>query len=250
MAYYGRPWEDVTVDTSTAQGVANASDYGSPTWNQPTDATDVVTDWELLTKEQRASVTQAALAIDYRGTGRALWERAVAVSARTVAQGDNYRTPWDIINSQAPGSDGGSSGSSSSGSSGSSGSRSSGGSSSGGGYAGPQTSTSRQFADRASLTDLADQVAMEFLGRGVTKEEMDRIEKRVKIYEQNHPDVTVSQGGVGVSNSAGTQGASAAGRQDVIERIIAKNPEYGDYQKATTLMGMFNNALEERLQRG
>ena len=245
MAYYGRPWEDVTVDTSTAQGVANASDYGSPTWNQPTDATDVVTDWELLTKEQRASVTRVAEAIDYRGTGRKLWERAVAASARTVAQGDNYRTPWDIINAQGPGTD-----EDPSSSNGPSGSRPSGGSSGGGGYTGPQTSTSRQFADRASLTDLADQVAMEFLGRGVTKEEMDRIEKRVKIYEQNHPDVTVSQGGVGVSDSRGTQGASAAGRQDVIERIIAKNPEYGDYQKATTLMDMFNNALSERLQRG
>lgn len=241
-AYFPRNPNEVNVNTSSLQGIAGASNYGSATWNKEQSQTDTNLEWDSLSDSYQASVLQLAKSRGGR-SGSALWEKAVAISEKSVREG-NPRTPFDVLNDMAGNAAG-------SGSSGSGGSGGSGGSSGGGGgYSGPSTSTNRTYVDRASLTDLADQISMEMLGRAVTKEEMDRIEKRVKVYERNHPDVSVSQSGVGTSASSRYDGASAAGRQDVIERIVSKNPEYGDYQKATTMMDWFDNALSERMQNG
>jgi hypothetical protein len=91
---------------------------------------------------------------------------------------------------------------------------------------------------------------MEFLGRGVTQDEMRKILARVRMYENNNPSVSSGQAGAGVSVSRSQGGATNAGRQQVIEKILAKNPGFGDYQKATTMMDWFNSALQERLQNG
>ena len=116
------------------------------------------------------------------------------------------------------------------------------------GTGGPQTSVSYQNADAFSVRDIADQVSMEMLGRGVTQQEMERILKRVRKYEARNPSVTTGQATPGGSVSQSKGGVSSAGYQEVIERMIAKNPEFGDYQSATTVMGWFDDWLAKRGQ--
>jgi len=136
-------------------------------------------------------------------------------------------------------------------SSGGSGGRSSGGSGGGGGVSGmAQTSVSYDPLGEGDLKDLANTISMEMLGKGVTEKQWGRILQKVREKEAANPRVTTSQAGVGQSVTSTQPGVSNADRQDVIQNILQKAPQYGDYQKATTLMGWFDNALNERLQSG
>jgi hypothetical protein len=236
----------VNVDTSSLAGISGASNYGSATWNQEESRKDAYLQWNQLDAQTQAQLTAIAKANGGR-SGKVVWETAVDQSEASVRAG-KPATPWDFLNVTADKAGSNPSGGGGGGRSGGGGS--SGGGGGGGGYSGPNVSTSRQFVDRATLTDLADQIGMEMLGRGVSKAEMDRIEKRVRVYEQNHPDTSISQSGVGASNSSSSQGASTSGRQDVIQNILAKNPQYGDYQKATTMMNWFDAALADRSKNG
>lgn len=100
-----------------------------------------------------------------------------------------------------------------------------GGSSGGGGGAG------RQPIPEADIRDLANQISMAMVGRGVSDKEFARILPKVRGFE-------------------GRADASSAGIQDVIEGIVGQNPQYLDYQKATTLMDWFDAALAGRLNSG
>lgn len=116
-----------------------------------------------------------------------------------------------------------------------------------GAYKGPVTTTSYTYGNPADLRDLANQVGMTMVGRGVTEEEFNKIQKRVKRQEASKPDVTTTTPhGDAARTNVSQQGMTNADRQDVIESILAKNPEYGDYQKATTLMDWFDKAISER----
>ncbi len=256
-----RPWSAVTVDTSSATGVANASDYFSPTWNMGASQTEADASYDLITPDEAtplgagsAELAAAIAAAQGNGkTAKGVWEDAVAAAARATAGGNPTTVSEALLGmARARGVDTSTSSSSPRGANtrSSGGSRSSSGSSSGGGYDGPMTSSNVQNASPASVRDLADQIGMEMLGRGVSQEEMERILKRIRVKEAKNPSVTTSLSGPTGTSSTSKQGVSDAERQDVIQKILAKNPEYGDYQKATTLMGMFNNALSERLQRG
>ena len=68
-----RPWSAVTVDTSFATGVANASDYFSPTWNMGASQTEADASYDLITPDEATPL----------GAGSA--ELAAAIAA---AQGD------------------------------------------------------------------------------------------------------------------------------------------------------------------
>lgn len=116
---------------------------------------------------------------------------------------------------------------------------------SGGGSGGPSTSMSYTQIGEADLQDLANQIGMTMVGRGVTDDEMAKILKRVRAVEAKRPQITSSNG---AGSSTTQQGVTNSDRQDVIENILAKNPQYGDYQKATTMMDWFGNALNARLQ--
>ncbi len=140
-------------------------------------------------------------------------------------------------------------------SSGGGGGRSSGGSGGGGGGGGgvsgmAQTSVSYDPLGEGDLKDLANTISMEMLGKGVTEKQWGRILQKVREKEAANPRVTTSQSGVGQSVTSTQPGVSNADRQDVIQNILQKAPQYGDYQKATTLMGFFDQALNERLQGG
>ena len=124
----------------------------------------------------------------------------------------------------------------------------SGGGSSGGSGGMAQTSVSYDQLGDADLRDLANQISMEMLGKSVTTKQFDRIVAKVRAKEAANPRVTTSQSGPGSSVTSTQPGVTNADRQDVIQNILAKAPQYGDYQKATTLMGFFDQALNERLQ--
>lgn len=229
-AYYPRRPDQVTVNTSTLQGVANASDYSSPTWNKEYSQSDTNLEWDSLDADYQQSVLELAKSRGGR-SGSALWEKAVAISEKSVRDGDP-KTPFQILyemgmRGATPSSNG-------------PGGRGPGGGGSGGGSAGPRVTYSN--ADAFSVRAIADSVSMEMLGRGVSQKEMERILKRVRKYENRNPSVTTAD------RSSG--GVSSAGYEEVVSRLIAKNPEYGDYQKATTMMDWFDSALNERLQNG
>jgi len=112
----------------------------------------------------------------------------------------------------------------------------------GGGYAGPSARVTMQA--ESDVKELADAVAVEMIGRAVSEEEMAKIIKRVRRAEVEQPTITSSR----VASTTTQQGLTAQGRRDIIENIIAKKPEYGEFQKATTLMGWFDRALNERMQ--
>lgn len=111
-----------------------------------------------------------------------------------------------------------------------------------GGYSGPRTSVTMQA--EPDIRELADAVSLEMIGRGVSEDEMAKILKRVRKAEVEQPTITTSR----VAGTTTEQGLTAEGRRDIIENIIAKKPEYGEFQKATTLMSWFDRALQERLQ--
>jgi hypothetical protein len=111
-----------------------------------------------------------------------------------------------------------------------------------GGYAGPSRSV--VVAAESDIRATADAVAMEMLGRGVTDEEFQRIVRRTRKAERAQPQVTTSGPGMSVTE----QGLTAEGRQDIVQNILAKKPEYAEFQKATTLMSWFDRALSERMQ--
>lgn len=111
-----------------------------------------------------------------------------------------------------------------------------------GAYTGPRASVTMQA--ESDVRELADAVALEMIGRGVSEDEMAKILKRVRKAEVEQPTITTSR----VASTTTQQGLTAEGRKDIIENIIAKKPEYAEFQKATTLMGYFDRALQERLQ--
>lgn len=118
-----------------------------------------------------------------------------------------------------------------------------------GGYNGPVTRTDFEHIGEGDLKTLADQVSMEMIGRGVNAKEFERIAKRVLRAENRNPQVTTTTPhGQAAVTSVTDQGMTASDRQDVIQKIVAQNPHYGDYQKATTMMDWFDAALNERAQ--
>jgi hypothetical protein len=116
---------------------------------------------------------------------------------------------------------------------------------------GPSSTGSRGYSGPVSTVDLmnerdlrstADTIASTVIGRGVTEDEFNKILKQVRSAERTQPTVTTP----GVSISVRQAGLSAAGRQDIIRDALMKGPEAEDYAKATTMMDIFNKALESR----
>lgn len=246
-AWMPRPMSEVYVSTSSLANIAAASNYNSSQWNYLEAKQDAITEWSGLSPDIQASISSLAKAIDYRKTGSGLWQEAVEYSALAQRRGETI-SPYQWLQQQAATVKvkGGS------------------GSGGGGGYGGvtsrTDTRTDYQNAPAPDVRDLMDAISMEMLGRGVTQKEATRILAKVRNYENSNPSTsTVSTSGsttgskknssVATSTtSRSSGGATNAGRQDVIERILAQNPEYGDYQKATTMMDWFDAALNDRLQ--
>ena len=242
-----KPFSNVFVDTTSPQGLAGASNYLSPTWQQeltPSQASTAMDMWgagdsdRLNTPQLLQAIAAAA---GHNKTPSGVWQDAVDAAKASEESGSPKSVAeilWGMAEKHgltgggsADGKGGGPSGSGSSGSGG------------GGGYSGPSYSYSQ--LGEADLQDLANQIGMTMVGRGVSDDEFAKILKRVRAVEAKRPQVT-SSNGAGVSTTQ--QGVTNSDRQDVIENILAKNPQYGDYQKATTMMDWFGSALNARLQ--
>lgn len=113
----------------------------------------------------------------------------------------------------------------------------SGGGGGGGGYSGPQRTTTLQNED--DLRRMADQLSAQLVGRAVNDDEFEKALKSVRTAERENPTITTSTTGSTVSQS----GISAEGRQDILERSLAKNPEAKDFTMATQMMGWFDEWL-------
>lgn len=107
-------------------------------------------------------------------------------------------------------------------------------------YTGPVSSTT--LMNEMDLKSTANAVASTVLGRGITDEEFQKVLKQVRTAERANP--TISTPGVG--SSVTQSGITAEGRQDIIREALMKGPEAEDYSKATTMMSIFNKALESR----
>ena len=107
-------------------------------------------------------------------------------------------------------------------------------------YTGPVASTT--LMNEMDLKSTANAVASTVLGRGITDEEFQKVLKQVRTAERANPQISTS----GVGSSVTQSGISAQGRQDIIREALMKGPEAEDYSKATTMMDIFNKALESR----
>lgn len=225
------------VNTTTLAGIAASSDRNSAAYNMTVPQSQLA--GALGADEMEGGLFQlVAVGRGNNSSANGVFQALSAESARLNAQGQRV-TPQDLayqealdkgwikdgkvtVTTDGPGSRGPS-----------------------GGGSGPSTSMSYSQLGEADLQDLANQIGMTMVGRGVTDDEMAKILKRVRAVEAKRPQIT-SSNGAGVSTTQ--QGVSNSDRQDVIENILAKNPQYGDYQKATTMMDWFGNALNARLQ--
>jgi len=201
----------------------NVSDPLSGYWTESLSVTDATASWANLPQETRDDIDRIAKLKWPTATGEGLWEKAVKGSNASTKRGNPMST-FQWINAYAENLTGKSGGVS------------------GGKYTGPVAT--RTVAAESDIRETADAVALEMLGRAVTDEEYQRILKRTRKAEQAQPQIT--QSGTGYSTTE--QGLTAQGRQDIVQNILAKKPEYEEFQKATTLMSWFDEALSRRRQ--
>lgn len=97
-------------------------------------------------------------------------------------------------------------------------------------YTGPVQSIAVQA--ESDINASADAIAIELLGRGATKEEKDRIVKRIRKAETSQPQVSTSTPGMNVTR----EGLTSQGREDILRQVLSKNPDFVDYQLDTTVM--------------
>ena len=181
MAYFPKLMSEVNVNTATPQGIMQASNpLGSPTWNKQAPQAEVLIRWDLLPYDQQQQIDRIAKAIDYRGTGRSMWERATRASSLTVA-GGTPRTPYDLINQFAVEAgvtaDGG-------------GGSGSGGGGGGGGAAAPVA------ADPSSMKRLMDQLSLDMLGRTLSDKEFKSYYGKYKGAFSGNPAIDAQQHGM------------------------------------------------------
>jgi len=117
-----------------------------------------------------------------------------------------------------------------------------GGTSGRGAYTGPRESITVQAESDIRAT--ANALALEMIGRPLNNKEIERVTKRMRTAEQEQPQVTTGN----VARTVTTQGLTAQGRQDILRDVIAKRPEFEQYQLDTTVMDAMNSYVQEKRQ--
>jgi hypothetical protein len=113
-----------------------------------------------------------------------------------------------------------------------------------GGYAGPRTTTSVTLTDEVSATALLDEFARANLGRSLEEGEVEKYLSKFRKAEMGAPQVTTTTPrGVSATTSV-TE--TAASKEELLRQIIAKNPDFAEFQMDTTVMDMF----ADRINRG
>jgi len=109
-------------------------------------------------------------------------------------------------------------------------------------YTGPRASITVQAESDIRAT--ANALALEMIGRPLNDRELARVTKRMRTAEQEQPQVTTGN----VARTVTTQGLTAQGREDVLRDVIAKRPEFEQYQLDTTVMDAMNAYVQEKRQ--
>lgn len=229
------------IGTGDLYGAANAAlnDPRSGTWTMQLSGSDrnARATFGTLPVGTQQEIDRIAKLYNANSTGEALFSKAMAGSAAATKAGkpmtvfewlSNYAAQFGAAGVNGPGGRGPGGGG-------------------GGGYAGPTTSVSYDPAAKPDVRAIADGVAQEMLGRVVTDDELQRIMKRVRKYEEANPSVRVSDSQPGSNVSRTTApGATNAGRQEIVEKLLAKNPDFVPYQMNHTVY----DAMLGVMQRG
>jgi hypothetical protein len=109
-------------------------------------------------------------------------------------------------------------------------------------YTGPRESITVQAESDIRAT--ANALALEMIGRPLNDKEIERVTKRMRKAEQEQPQVTTGS----AARTVTTQGLTAQGREDVLRDVIAKRPEFEQYQLDTTVMDAMNAYVQEKRQ--
>jgi hypothetical protein len=117
-----------------------------------------------------------------------------------------------------------------------------GGTSGRGAYTGPRESITVQAESDIRAT--ANALALEMIGRPLNDKEIDRVTRRMRKAEQEQPQVTTGS----VARTETRQGLTAQGREDILRDVIAKRPEFEQYQLDTTVMDAMNSYIQEKRQ--
>jgi len=225
-----KDYSRIRVNTSTLQGVYGASDPNSLTYNERV-ARNMVPDYARLPVGEQNMFQLVAEATGGR-SGRALYERLVESSYDASVRGQ-YQSPQSLVYGMAqqfgvdlgamskygPGGTGGK-----------------------GAYTGPRASITVQAESDIRAT--ANALALEMIGRPLNDKEIERVTKRMRKAEQEQPQVTTGN----VARTVTTQGLTAQGREDVLRDVIAKRPEFEQYQLDTTVMDAMNAYVQEKRQ--
>jgi hypothetical protein len=108
-------------------------------------------------------------------------------------------------------------------------------------YTGPVESIAVQAESDINAT--ADTIAIELLGRGATKEEKDRIVKRIRKAEMAQPQVTRREG---PGRQITQEGLTSQGREDILREVLSKRPEFEQFQLDTTVMDAMNRFVNQK----
>lgn len=196
-------------------GLTNPS---SGTWNQQVTASDAILSWDDLDSRDQDIITDLAKARGGR-SGSALWERAVALSERSVRDGEP-QTPYYFLNMMMEKSG--------------LGDGPSGGSRRSGGYSGPVTTNA--LMDEQSAEMLLNGLATDMLGRNLTKKELAKYTAQFRQQELANPTVTTST----QSSQTSVQGMAD---EDIARTILQDNPAFADNVLKTDVLDMFFNRI-------
>jgi hypothetical protein len=225
----GNPYDRVTGSVSTeAQINTNYTDPNSwfNTYSVASES-DVPAYDTLPVNEKR--LFEAAAALNHpQSTGKSMYEAYTKASYDYSAMGIT-RSPqaiaWEYVNGGAAASG-----------------RGSGGSGGSGGSAGPTKSMTRMT--EPDIREMADNMAMNFIGRTLDDKEFNKIVKGQRKAENKNPTVSRVQGDTRVTEGGLTQ----QGREDLIEKRLMKSPEYRDFQFSTTAMDAVLGVIQEDMK--
>lgn len=189
----------------------------------------LVPEFYSLPLSEQKMFDAAAVSIHPNKTGGSYYKELVDTSYDLSKNGIN-RSPQMLAYEQLTGSGMGSGGSGGSGGRG------------GGGSAGPTKSINRMT--EPDIREMADNMAMNFIGRTLDEKEFNKIVKGQRKAENKNPSVSSVQGDTRVTDPGLTQ----QGREDLIEKRLMKSPEYRDFQFSTTAMDAVLGVIQEDMK--
>lgn len=221
--WWDKPMTAVRVDTSSLQGVSNASNPQSATWGNPI-AKNRVTSFFQLPKDVRDDLNKIAKIYHPLATGKSFYETMVSDSAKLYESGTNI-SPLRLAYNWA----------SSSGGIGAGGSQ-------GGKYTGPVTRTDYSITDSTSAAVLLNNMAGDLLGRNLTDAEIAKYTKDLNAAERKNPSVTTS---TPTGHNSVVTSTTAPTKEVLARQILKSTDDAVDHTLDTKVVDMFLNDIKQ-----